>query len=175
MRVALYSLLALIALVLGVLARQWLSTAPELPVQVVIDPSLSFPGLDGRLHRLDEWRGKVRVVNFWATWCPPCLEEIPAFSKLQLELGGRGLQFIGIAIDDAESVKRFRSGMPISYPLLAAEDGGIALAERWGNRLGVLPFTAVFDRADRLVTVRQGVFNLEDLRKVVEPLLALQE
>jgi thiol-disulfide isomerase/thioredoxin len=175
MRIAIYTSIALIALGLGMLTRLWLGEMPRVPTQVMIDPNLAFSGLDGRPHRLDEWRDKVLVVNFWATWCSPCLKEIPAFAKLQTELGERGLQFIGLAIDDTESVKRLLADMPIVYPLLIAEDGGIALAERWGNRLGVLPFTAVFDRAGRLVTVRQGVFDLDDLRKVVEPLLAPRE
>lgn len=170
MRSLFYGLAAAAALVAGIGAQRWLGTALGHPSDVAT-LSESFPDLQGVTHHLDEWRGKVVVLNFWATWCPPCLEEMPAFSALQRELGGRGLQFIGLAIDETETVKRFIDTTPVGYPILIAEQGGEAYAARLGNRLGVLPFSAVFDRTGRLVEVHTGVFKPENLAPLLRRLL----
>lgn len=171
MRPLLYALVAVAALAGGMLVQRWFGEQAD-NVPSLAELSTSFPDLESTPHRLDEWHGKVMVLNFWATWCPPCLKEMPAFSMLQQKLGAQGLQFVGLAIDDVKSVKSFIASTPVAYPLLIAEATGVALAERLGNRLGALPFTAIFDRTGRLVEVKTGVYKPEDLRRVIEPLLA---
>jgi len=166
MRKLLFILAALAALGLGMLARSWLSVAPA----AVPDLAVEFPDLEGKRHRLEEWKGKILVVNFWATWCPPCLEEMPEFVKLQDELGPRGLQFVGIAIDDAKSVANFLASKPVNYPILIGEDGGEAWAAKLGNRMSVLPFSAVFDFSGKLAHVQAGLFRRDDLLQVVDSL-----
>ena len=169
MRTILVVLIAFLALAAGVVARSR-QNAP--PAAVVADlATVSYPDLDGRVHRLDEWKGKVLVVNFWATWCPPCLEEMPAFVKLQEEFAGRGLQFVGIAIDDADSVRDFLKTKPVNYQILIGEDGGEAWAASLGNHAHVLPFSAVFDRSGKLIHVQTGAFPREEVVKVTQPLL----
>ncbi|QSA96991.1 TlpA disulfide reductase family protein [Methylococcus sp. EFPC2] len=170
MRSFIYTLIAVTALSSGLYAQRLLSaeSATEPTAGALTE---SFPDLEGKPHRLDEWRGKTLVVNFWATWCTPCLEEMPAFSALQNELGGRGLQIVGLAIDDPVSVKRFLAKHPTAYPLLIAESGE-GLAANLGNKLGVLPFTAIFDATGKLVEVKTGPYKGDELRKAVEPLLA---
>lgn len=167
MRKLILVLLALAALSAGIFVQRLLYTAPE----AAIDLSMDFPDPDGRVHRLEEWKGKVLIVNFWATWCPPCLEEMPEFVKIQSELGESGLQFLGVAIDDPNAVKDFLASTPINYPILMGDDGGEAWAAQLGNRMNVLPFSAVFDRTGKLAHIQPGPFRREEVVKVVSPLL----
>lgn len=115
-----------------------LASAPASPSL----PDLSFPDLAGNEHRLDEWKGKILVINFWATWCPPCRKEIPAFNRVQLKYKDRGVQFIGIALDDVEAIQQFLKIIPIDYPVLVGgDDVGARAAHALGNEEGVLPYT----------------------------------
>ena len=75
-----------------------------------------MPDVEGREQALGQWQGKVLVVNFWATWCAPCREEMPEFVRAQAELGGKGLQFVGIAVDQADKVRQFAQEIGINYP-----------------------------------------------------------
>jgi len=169
MRKLLLVLLALAAMASGMLARHWLNAAPAADPDLAIE----FPDPEGKSHRLDEWKGKVLIVNFWATWCPPCLKEMPEFVKLQDELGRKGVQFVGIAIDDEESVANFLASAPVNYPILIGQDGGADWAAELGNRMNILPFSAVFDRSGKLVQVQAGPFNRDDVQKAVSPLLEI--
>lgn len=131
----------------------------------------TLPDLDARPQALSQWNGKVMVVNFWATWCPPCLEEIPEFVRMQESLGGRGLQFVGIAIDDVAKVRDFAIRFKINYPMLVGEFEAVELARVAGNKLGGLPFTVIVDRDGRLVRTELGGLNQEKLTAMVAPLL----
>ncbi len=108
---------------------------------------LRLPDVQGRETRLEQWRGKILVVNFWATWCPPCKEEMPAFSRLQQQWRERGVQFVGIAVDSAENVRGFAAATPVAYPLLVGGNGIQELTRELGNQAMGLPFTLVI-RAD---------------------------
>ncbi len=172
MRKLLLVVVAGAALFLGMSVQRWLGAAPKAEAPQVGDAlSAEFPDPAGNSHRLDEWKGRVLVVNFWATWCPPCLEEMPEFVKLQRELGGKGLQFIGVAIDDAQAVKDFLKGSPLNYPVLIGDEDGQAWSAKLGNHAGVLPYSAVFDRSGKLVHVESGPFSREKVSKVITPLL----
>jgi len=135
-------------------------------------PHFSFPDVTGVQREGSEWDGKTLVINFWATWCPPCREEIPEFVKLQEEMGDQGLQFIGIAIEDTEPVKAFMTEFPFNYPVLIGENGGMSLSVRLGNTIGIIPFTAVIDRSGRVVQAHSGSFTREQVLAIVKPLLA---
>lgn len=130
-----------------------------------------LPDIDGRPQALEQWRGKVLVVNFWATWCAPCREEIPAFMKVQDKWSGRGLQVIGIAIDDTDKVRPYVASMKINYPILVGGLDGIELTRQAGNRLGALPFTVVFDRKGTAVHSQLGGVNQQKLEALLDPLL----
>ena len=170
----LIGLTAAIALVAGLLVHGWMnggsSAAPQTAMATLPAPA-ALRDLDGKPHDLAEWRGKVLVVNFWASWCGPCREEMPEFVRLQNELGGKGLQFVGIALDETEAVMDFLKESPVNYPILIGGEGVDAWAESLGNRYGVLPFSAVFDREGKLAGSHAGSFSKEELLKLVEPLL----
>jgi thiol-disulfide isomerase/thioredoxin len=133
--------------------------------------SAALPDLDGRQQRLDQWKGKVLVVNFWATWCVPCRKEIPEFVRAQASLGPRGLQVVGVAIDDVDKVRPYVSEAKINYPVLLGGMEGMELARQAGNELGALPFTVVFGRDGRPLRAELGALDEAKLTKLVTPLL----
>ncbi len=128
-------------------------------------------GLDGKPHALAQWRGKVLIVNFWATWCEPCREEIPEFIRIQAQYGARGVQFIGIAIDTAERVAPYAEDIGINYPVLVGGLETMDYARQAGNRAGVLPFTLVMDRGGSVIAAVTGVLRRDKLEGLIKPLL----
>ncbi len=110
----------------------------------------TFPDENGKPQALKQWQGKIIVLNFWATWCPPCREEIPELSVLNTQYQNKNVIVLGIAIDEVGLVKEFNKEIKVSYPLLAAENGGMDLAAALGNDKGVLPYTVII-KADGTV------------------------
>lgn len=118
-----------------------------------------FTDLEGKTRRLAEWRGKVVVCNFWATWCPPCREEIPMLVALSKEMAPNGVEIVGIALDYAVKVEEFARDYKVTYPLLIAGPDGIDLMRATGNQLGGLPYTAFLDRRGRIVHRKLGALK----------------
>ncbi|AFL73128.1 TlpA family protein disulfide reductase [Thiocystis violascens] len=138
-----------------------LGKRPETDIQTL--PDFRLPDLNGHLVASNAWAGKVLVLNYWASWCPPCVRELPLFIRLQNDLHESGVQFVGIAVDRVEDVKRFVADDPINYPLLIADADAVALAKRLGNRVEGLPFTVIFDRRGRRVFSRIGEVTANEL------------
>lgn len=149
--------------------------APEAGLVAGADGSallgISLPDASGRQEALAQWKGKVLVVNFWATWCTPCREEMPEFVAAQQELGARGLQFVGIAIDDADKVRQYAAEIGLNYPALIGGYGSIELSRTLGNNVGALPFTIVMDRSGRIVHTQLGPLRNAKLRSILAQLL----
>jgi thiol-disulfide isomerase/thioredoxin len=133
--------------------------------------ALSLPDLDGAPQPLAQWRGKVLVVNFWATWCEPCREEMPEFVRAQREFGPKGLQFVGIAVDQRDKVAQFAKEFDLNYPALIGGYEAMDVAKPLGNRLAGLPFTVVLDRQGRIVHTQLGPLKPAALRSIVSKLL----
>ncbi len=131
----------------------------------------SFPDIHGKTQPLEQWRNQVIIVNFWASWCPPCREEMPELSALHAKYQSRGLTVLGISTDDAATMQQFASTSPVSYPLLAGDMEGTRLAEMLGNNRSVLPFTVILRRDGSLVTTYFGRINTEMLEQAFLPLL----
>ena len=147
-------------------------SAVEAPPEVAPAALLatSFQDLSGETHALGEFQGRIVVVNFWATWCVPCREEMPAFSRLHERWKAKCVQFVGLARDDAAKVQRFAREVPVSYPLWVGDEAAGELSRRLGNRLGVLPHTVILDRNARPVDSRVGPYSeaaLEDKLRVL--------
>ncbi|MFP4130985.1 MAG: TlpA family protein disulfide reductase [Thiohalospira sp.] len=134
-------------------------------------PAFSLPDLDGEERAIRDWDGEVVLLNFWASWCPPCRREIPAFIEVQEEFGDQGLQIIGVAIDDRQAVVDFLDPMDVNYPILLAGEEGISLAEDYGNRMGTLPYTVLIDRDGEIVERWREELSREDVAEAIEPLL----
>lgn len=134
-------------------------------------PGFTLRDLEGIPRTVSAWDGKVLVLNFWATWCQPCLREIPLFNRLQDEHGAAGLQFVGIAIDDGDAVRDFLKTTAIRYPVLSGQQDAVEVAQRYGNDIGILPYTAVVDRAGTIRFLQFGEIDETVARNVLEPLL----
>lgn len=134
-------------------------------------PAFSFADLDGELQASSQWQGKVLVVNYWATWCPPCRKEMPLFIEAQNKYAERGVQFVGIAIDDPLMVQDFVDVYALNFPTLIGNAEAIRLSNRMGNRFDSLPFTAIFDRQGKTRFVQAGEMSREMLEKQLQPLL----
>ncbi|HMM74514.1 MAG TPA: TlpA disulfide reductase family protein [Gammaproteobacteria bacterium] len=145
------------------------ASRPAGAVSSVLDASVA--DLNGTPRRLDEWRGKLVVLNFWATWCPPCLKEMPAFVRLQRRYGERGLQFVGIALDTREDVAKFVQEHGIDFPILAGEDDVARYMLRLGNTIGALPFTVVVDRDGAVRHTHQGEWPEAEAERIISGLL----
>lgn len=131
----------------------------------------SLPDLQGKNQSISQWRGKVLVVNFWATWCEPCRKEIPEFIELQEQFRDQGLLFIGIAVDQKEKVAAFSKEIGINYPVLTGNMEAMALAEAAGNRQSVLPFTVIIDRSGKVTGTHLGRISQDKLQAMFKSLL----
>jgi len=131
----------------------------------------AYPDLAGKPRRIAEWRGKVVAVNFWATWCAPCREEIPLFMEVRRERASQGFEVVGIAIDNADKVAEYARNAAISYPVLIADGSGLDLIRKLGNASGGLPYTAVLDRGGRPVRTKLGALKRPELDALLAELL----
>jgi len=134
-------------------------------------PDFTLMDVSGQSRNVSEWQGKVLVINFWATWCPPCLEEIPHFIELQDKYGDQGVQFLGIALEGVDEVINFADKIGINYPLLVGEQEVIKLAGKFGNQIGGLPYTVVLDRSGNINFIKQGPISYLEAERAITSLL----
>ncbi len=126
--------------------------------------------LDGRSRSLSEWKGRILLCNFWATWCAPCREEIPLLMAARAKYASSGIEIVGIAIDNEDKVREYAASLSISYPLLIAEADGINMMRNLGNVSGGLPYTVIADRHGNVINRKLGAFHAGDLDTILAPL-----
>lgn len=132
----------------------------------------TMPDAAGQAFDLGSLRGKTLVLNFWATWCAPCVEEMPELAGLHREISGRNALVVGIGIDSPSNIREFAAKGQYPYPLLVAGLDGTELARLLGNPSGALPYTVVIDAQGRVVERKLGRIRLEHLRSTVLATLA---
>lgn len=145
------------------------TTAKDVTGQIL--PEFSLPDIHGRVHSIHEWDGKVVAINFWASWCEPCMQEIPSFITLQDKYAKQGLQFLGIALQNPNEIKEFVATHGINYPVLAGEAEVIDLATALGNDMGTLPYTVIIDRKQRISFIKNGLLDRVQAEAVITTLL----
>lgn len=131
---------------------------------------IQLDDFQGQPHAFAQWKGKILVVNFWATWCAPCRDEMPYFSRIAEKYTANGVQFVGISTDPAETVSTFAERYRISYPLLIGGPGAIELSAALGNGLKGLPYTIILGRNGEPLLTRTGRLPEADLEALLERL-----
>lgn len=133
--------------------------------------SQSMPDAQGKPQELSQWKDRPLVVNFWATWCAPCVEEMPELSALQSELDvGKKAQIIGIGIDSPSNIAEFVGKYKITYPIYVGGLNGTELSRQLGNQAGGLPFTLLIDSTGKVRKSYLGRLKMDELRKDIASL-----
>lgn len=131
----------------------------------------NLPDPSGKVQALSQYKNKIVVVNFWATWCSPCKEEMPELIELQQALQARNVVVVGIALDEPAQVTEFLKTLPVNYPILVSETAGTLLGEQLGNDKAVLPYTVVINADGEIVKTHFGRINKLMLETVLLPLI----
>jgi thiol-disulfide isomerase/thioredoxin len=166
----LFAVVGLLALAAG--AALWLIVRPATSSAPAIAPAAllatAFVDSRGERRTLAQFQGKVVVLNFWATWCAPCREEMPAFTRLQTQWAEAGVQFVGISAEDAGKIDAFGRELRINYPLWGGGDEVREVSQRLGNRLGGLPHTAILGPGGEVLETRVGPYTEAELAARLE-------
>lgn len=132
-------------------------------------PDLVLPGLDGKMHRLSEFHGQRLLVNFWASWCIPCLDEMPTLDSAQRTFAWQGASVLGIAMDNPARVQAFLSAHPVDYPILLGNVASPSTSLRFGDRDEVLPFSVLLDQHGRILAFHSGPLAADQLARWLSP------
>ena len=173
--------LALASASVGLVASRWMQPTPR---NVAVEKGIatlnvgdrrddtSLPDRNGKPTSLAQWNGKLLLLNFWASWCGPCREEMPLLDSIHQRHAAKGLEVIGIASEDAEAAKGFLAQFPVSYPILVNDPAlGPVWSIRYGNTRSVLPYSVLIDRDGRIVAQRIGNFDEAKIEEWLKPYL----
>lgn len=158
---------------LGVVVNWWRAEPASISAaSAAVFFAATFPDVEGRPQPLSQWRGRPLVVNFWATWCPPCVEEMPDLQQVRDEYRDKGVEVIGIGIDNGAKIAAFRDKHRLTLPLLVAGVGGSDLNRALGNSGGALPFTVLIGADGRIRERQLGQVKPEQLRRWLDATLS---
>jgi thiol-disulfide isomerase/thioredoxin len=169
LRAALIAVAAALALAAGLVAHlSWRTGSPDAAAVSALTLA-QFQDLGGRPGSINNWRGQVVIVNFWASWCPPCREEIPGLISIQRQFAAKGVQVVGIAVDSVENARTSAAELKIDYPVLIAGIEVIDLTRKLGNRAGALPYTVILNREGKVIATHLGLISEADLARLITP------
>jgi len=134
-----------------------------------IRPDLALKDLNGRERRLSDFHGRRVLINFWASWCVPCLAEMPALHRAQENFGEKGVIVLGIAMDDPDHVRAFLHGRSINYPILLGQLSPPSTSLRLGDTDEVLPYSVLLDEQGRVLAAQRGPLDAVQLGKWLQP------
>ncbi len=160
--------ISLLALLAGIFSSHWISQTG-----LASDPSIKaffanpWQSPDGKSVYSENWRGKVLVVNFWASWCPPCVEEMPTLDKIAQEYASKNALIVGIGIDSPSNIREFLRKTPVSYPIVVGGLEGSNLAKQMGNSQGALPYTIILNQKGKAIYAKLGKISEEELKKAI--------
>lgn len=135
-------------------------------------PGFTLPDRDGKARTLADWAGRPLIVNYWATWCPPCIREIPLLTRLRQDYKAQSLEVIGIAVDVRDDVLAFAAKRKLEYPLLIGEDDGLAAVTAVGME-PTFPFTLFADSKQRIVTLKVGELHEDEAKLILGEVVRL--
>jgi thiol-disulfide isomerase/thioredoxin len=161
--------LLLTIFVIAFLSYKFSRSSPPDPAQAFF--AASFPDVQGTPQNISQWRGKVIVVNFWASWCPPCREEMPSLDAVQTKYASKGVQFVGISSEDVNKLQQFSKEEKVGYPLLAGDIDAMSMAQNMGDDKSILPYTVVLDKHGNMVRTWFGIVDISELDSTLVPLL----
>jgi len=165
--------IAVCGALLGLYAGTYIGQPKLLPPGASLKPGerltdLQLDDIGGQPHRLSEWNNKLVLVNFWATWCGPCRDEMPLLNRARRELAGKDLEVVGISVDDdADAVGAFLKDSPVNYPILVG--GNTDTLYQFGDGSGVLPYSVLFGRNGKILSQRAGSFSASGLNRWLQP------
>ena len=160
--------ISLLALLAGVVSSHWISQTG-----LASDPSIkaffanAWQTPEGKPANSEDWRNKVLVVNFWASWCPPCVEEMPALNKIAQEYADKNVLIVGIGIDSPSNIREFLEKTPVSYPIVIGGLEGSNLSKQMGNTQGALPYTVIINPQGKSIYTKLGKINEDDIKKAI--------
>ncbi|WP_345811794.1 TlpA disulfide reductase family protein [Paraburkholderia sp. PREW-6R] len=175
------ALVAVIAAGGGALANHWLGVSDGSEVAHAAQPvsaqspvgqlwSAQVTSVDGKPQSLVAFKGHPIVVNFWASWCGPCVEEMPELSQLQRDYAKKGIQFVGLGVDSDKNVQAFLQKVKVAYPIYVTGFGGADLARAFGNTAGGLPYTVVIDAKGDVRSTKLGQIDPQALKQTLDSL-----
>ena len=164
--------ISFLALLAGAFSSHWFSQTGGVNhagVKAVFANDWQSP--DGKAIDPKEWQGKILVLNFWASWCPPCVAEMPQLEKLQGEFSSQNVLFVGIAIDSPPKVRKFLQNTPVSYPIAMGGTHGSELYQLLGNTQSAIPYTVLISPSGKILYTKLGEIDEDDLRKAIKSAL----
>jgi peroxiredoxin len=128
-------------------------------------PALELPDLQGRTRRLADYRGRRVLLNFWASWCEPCLNELPALDRAQAKFAEKGGIVLGIAMDDPKRIRAFLTDHPVHYPILLGRMASPSTSLLWGDSGEILPYSVLIGANGQVIAMRRGALDSATLQR----------
>lgn len=131
-------------------------------------PEFSLPGTKGGQLKLSDYKGKLILLNFWASWCPPCRAEIPGFIKIQNVYKDKSFTFLGIAVEDKNAADKYATEIGINYPTSYGLEDALKVAEKYGNPDGGLPYSILISPEQKILGIYSGFLSEDRLKNMIE-------